>query len=51
MLAAELDVAPRAYRLLEFGADGGRIPVDQRDASLGIQQIVHLKISRRGVPG
>jgi hypothetical protein len=44
-------LAPEVCRLPKFGTDRGWIPVDQRDASISIQQIVHLKISRLGVAG
>jgi len=44
-------LAPEACRLPKLGTDRGRIPIDQRDASISIQQIVHLKILRLGVIG
>jgi len=42
-------LAPEVSRLPKLGTDRGWIPIDQRDASISIQEIVHLKISRRGV--
>lgn len=44
-------LAAEVSRLPKPGTDRGRMPIDQRDAGIRIQQIVHLKILRRGVMG
>src|SRR5208283_4804759 len=44
-------LVPRSDGGSKSAADGGRLAIDQRDAGVGIEQIVHGKSSRRGVLG
>src|SRR5664279_2782242 len=44
-------LAPRGDRRLQSTTDRGGLAIDQGDACVCIEQVVHLKISRRGAVG